>query len=176
MSRAPLVAAALLVALSGCRRGRRAPPPAPTPAAHDLAPAQVVEEERVDPDELLPGSTTAFGLALPVNTAVRFEGGETRMYHVAAQMPRVMRYLQQRLEFPTADIQPLGALIRHAHVRDNDAAVVIDVGVRDEGDRTLVTVWNRTPIPQPQERTMDEALTAAHIDPRTRRTEPRYNR
>jgi hypothetical protein len=135
-----------------------------------------IEEQRLDPDELLPGSARAFGLTLPVNTAVRYESEETRMYHINAQMPRVMRYLQQRLEFATADIQPLGAMIRNAHLREAEGSSVFDVGVRDEGDRTLVTVWNRTPVPQPQQRSLDDALRAAGIDPSTRRTEARYNR
>lgn len=169
--------ALVLGVLSGCRRTRRAPPSATVVAAPRVAPAESpAEESRVDPDELLPGTAQAFGLPLPVNTAVRFEDTETRMYHVNAQMPRVMRYLQQRLEFATADIQPLGAMIRHARLRDNDAPTVVDVGVRDEGDRTLVTVWNRTPIPQAQPRSMEDALRAAGIDPQTHQLEPRYNR
>ncbi len=163
-------------ALVGCRRHRRAPPP-PTVVALQTSVAETpIEEQRVDPDELLPGSARAFGLTLPVNTAVRYESEETRMYHINAQMPRVMRYLQQRLEFATADIQPLGAMIRNAHLREADGSSVFDVGVRDEGDRTLVTVWNRTPVPQPQQRSLDDALRAAGIDPSTRRTEARYNR
>lgn len=160
----------------GCRRHRRPPPTPQAVAPSRPVVAAPVEEERVDPNELLPGTALAFGLALPVNTAVRFEDSETRMYHVNAQMPRVMRYLQQHLEFATADIQPLGAFIRHARLRDADAATVVDVGVRDEGDRTLVTVWNRTPVPQAQARSMEDALRAAGIDPQTHRTNPRYNR
>ncbi len=163
-------------ALGGCRRARQATPPPSIPATAPQVIAPSTQEVRVDPDELLPGTSQAFGLPLPVNTAVRFEDSETRMYHVNAQMPRVMRYLQQRLEFATADIQPLGALIRHARLRDTDAATVVDVGVRDEGDRTLVTVWNRTPIPQAQPRTMEDALRAAGIDPQTHQVDPRYNR
>lgn len=163
-------------ALVGCRRTRRAPQPPTVAVMQSHVDEAPPEEQRVDPDELLPGSARAFGLTLPVNTAVRFESEETRMYHVNAQMPRVMRYLQQRLEFATADIQPLGAMIRNAHLRDTEAPTVFDVGVRDEGDRTLVTVWNRTPVPQPQPRSIEDALRAAGIDPRTRRTEARFNR
>ena len=179
MRRAPLRLAVFVCAggaLVGCRRHRRAPPP-PTIVAlqSSIAEAQP-EEQRIDPDELLPGNARAFGLTLPVNTAVRFESDETRMYHVNAQMPRVMRYLQQRLEFATADIQPLGAMIRNAHLREPEGPTVFDVGVRDEGDRTLVTLWSRTPVPQPQTRSMADALRAAGIDPRTGRTEPRFNR
>lgn len=163
--------------VSGCRRTRRVAPPPRVVVAQRIIPVGAsMEEARIDPDELLPGDAQAFGLPLPVNTAVRFEDTETRMYHVNAQMPRVMRYLQQRLEYATADIQPLGAMIRHARLRDNDASTVVDVGVRDEGDRTLVTVWNRTPIPQTQPRSLDDALRAAGIDPQTHRLDPRYNR
>lgn len=165
-----------LSALVACRRSRRVAVPPPTPVLTRQPVAPVPEEPRTESDELLPGTALAFGLALPVNTAVRFENSETRMYHVYAQMPRVMRYLQQRLEFATADIQPLGAMIRHARLRDNVVAIVVDVGVRDEGDRTLVTVWNRTFIPQAQPRSMEDALRAAGIDPQTHRALPRYNR
>lgn len=176
MRASPFVLVIAFGALGGCRRARRPPPPPAIPTVPHQVAAPPVEEPRVDPEELLPGTSQAFGLALPVNTAVRFEDSETRMYHVNAQMPRVMRYLQQRLEFATADIQPLGALIRHARLRDNDAATVVDVGVRDEGDRTLVTVWNRTPVPQAQPRSMEDALRAAGIDPQTHQMNPRYNR
>jgi hypothetical protein len=98
------------------------------------------------------------------------------MFHVAARMPQVMRYLQRRLEYTQADIQPLGAMIRGARLRDSDTATVLDIGVRDEGDKTLLTLWNRTPLPSAPTRTMEEALQAAGYDPQTRRLQPRYNR
>jgi hypothetical protein len=123
----------------------------------------------------MPGSASAFGLALPSNTDVRFESDTTRMYHVNAQMPRVMRYLQQRIEYTVSDIHPLGAMIRSAHLRDVSDGAIFDVGVRDEGDRTLVTVWNRTPIPSAP-RSMEDGMRAANMDPRTQHVLARYNR
>ncbi len=177
MRRDVLVLCALAATSAACRRRpRRAPPPAvvaPASEAVLAADAGVVEAE---PDELLPGRATAFGLTLPAVASARFEGDETRMYHVSAQMPRVLRYLEQRLEFNAADIQPLGAMIRGARLREGNATSVLDIGIRDEGDRTLVTVWNRTPVAVTRTRTGEESLRAAGYDPQTRRLDPLYNR
>ncbi len=169
------ILALLVVPLGACRKHRRAPPAPPAVVAQVAAAAAPVEET-VDPDELLPGPTAAFGLSLPLSTQVRFESNETRMYYIPAEMPRVMRYLQQHLDYTTADIHPLGAMIRNARLREHDDSKIFDVGVRDEGTRTLVTLWDRTPIPQVAPRSMDDALRAAGIDPTTRQTMPRYNR
>ncbi|MFO0602125.1 MAG: hypothetical protein U0324_03070 [Polyangiales bacterium] len=179
MRAAPLaLALAALAAGAGCRR-RRAPAPPPPPAAPasaEPAPAPPTEPEPVDPDELLPGSAVAYGLTLPASTIDRVSTDEVRMFYVPARMPQVMRYLQRRLEFSNGDIQPLGAMIRGARLRDSDAATVLDVGVRDEGDKTLLTLWNRTPVVGAPSRTMDEALRAAGYDPQTRQLQSRYNR
>jgi len=178
MRPAPLLLALTLLGASACRRKRR---PAPTlqslaavaPVAATAAPEEV---EPVDPDDLLPGSSVAFGLTLPASSINRVSTDETRMYYVPARMPQVMRYLQRRLDFGNADIQPLGAMIRGARLRESDAPTLLDIGVRDEGDKTLLTLWNRTPVVGAPQRSLDDALRAAGYDPQTRRLQNRYNR
>lgn len=175
-------ATALLLALAllgapACRRKRRpAPTPQATTAAPAAAPAAAEEVEPVDPDELLPGSTVAFGLTLPASSISRVSTDETRMYYVPARMPQVMRYLQRRLDFGNADIQPLGAMIRGARLHASDASTVLDIGVRDEGDKTFLTLWNRTPVVGAPQRSVEDGLRAAGYDPQTRRLQDRYNR
>lgn len=172
-----LLVAGLFTTATGCRRRRMAPQPdniiRPTPPP---IPTHTADPTPTDPDELQPGSLIAFGLVLPSFAAARIEGDETHMYHVQAQMPRVLRYLQQRLDYTNADIQSFNAMIRSARLRDGDPGTVLDIGIRDEGNRTLLTIWNRTPAPEAPSRSRDDQLRAAGYDPQTRRLDPRYNR
>ena len=144
MRAAPLLLALTLLSAPACRRKRRPAPAPQTPAAvaPTTAAAAPEELEPVDPDELLPGSSVAFGLTLPASTIQRVSTDEARMYYVPARMPQVMRYLQRRLDFSNANIQPLGAMIRGARLHESDAPTVLDIGVRDEGDKTFLTLWN----------------------------------
>jgi hypothetical protein len=89
-------------------------------------------------------------------------------------MTRVMRYLQTHLSFQNADIHPLGALLRNARPPNSATEFVVDVGVRDEGDRTLVTVWNRTPM-DARPMTLEQGVRAAGLDPHTGRALPQYD-
>ena len=128
-------------------------------------------------DELVPGPLNAFGLPLPSASRERFGNADTKMFTVEAAMPRVMRYLERRLEMRYADIHPLAAVIHGAVVKEARTGLVIDVGVRDEGERTLVTIWNRTPPTQAlgSEVTPEQGLRAAGIDPSTGRPLPSQN-
>lgn len=171
-----LIAILLLLTSAGCRRRHSA---TPTPQVEQSPPPTLsipTSTAAVDTDELQQGSLVAFGLALPALAMTRVEGDETRMYHVQAQMPRVLRYIQQRLDYTSADVQPLNAMIRSARLREGNSSTVLDVGIRDEGDRTLLTVWNRTPAPETLPRSRDDQLRAAGYDPQTQRLDPRYNR
>lgn len=166
------------VAAGGCRRRPRpVVQPAvavPAPVAQAAAPPA---EEPADPNRLLPGNESAFGLRMPVRSAQRMQSPTMKMFMVEAPMHRVMAYLQERLRIQTADIHPLAAMVRNAQVTEADVRLVVDVGVRDEGDRTLVTVWNRSVVAVPggTTRTLDEGLRGAGIDPRTGRALPEYN-
>ena len=115
---------------------------------------------------------------MPTVTQERLGTDDMKMFRVDAPMPRVMRYLEQRLEVHDADIHPLAAVIHRAIVRGVRSNLVVDVGVRDEGDRTLVTVWNRTPPPSATATppTVDEGLRAVGVDPRTGQYAPEFNR
>ncbi len=108
-----------------------------------------------------------FGLLLPIGTQMHLEEVGMKMYYVPAPMNRVMRYLQRRLEVTNGDIHPLGAFIRRARVRFTPAgqALFVDVGLRDEGDRTFVTVWNRPALPIVMPLTSAESLVRAGFDP-----------
>ncbi len=178
MRAAPLLCLLTLLSAPACRRKRRpaAVTPGPASTAPVAATAAPMEVEPVDPDELLPGSLVAFGLTLPAFAINRVSTDETRMYYVPARMPQVMRYLQRRLDFSNANIQPLGAMIRGARLHDSEDPTLLDVGVRDEGDKTLLTLWNRTPIVGAPQRSLDDALRSAGYDPQTRRLQNRYNR
>lgn len=161
----------------GCRRRARpiVQPAARAPVTQQTpAPAPV---EPADPNRLLPGNEDAFGLRMPMRSAKRLENNNMKMFMVEAPMHRVMAYLQERLRIQTADIHPLAAMVRGAQVVEADVRLVVDVGVRDEGDRTVVTVWNRTAAPnlESTQRTLDEGLRNAGIDPRTGRPLPEYN-
>jgi hypothetical protein len=163
-----LVTLATLLAASSCesRRPRAAElplPPAPTPI-------DVVVPENSASTELEPGTLRAYGLLMPVGTVERLVTTNSKIFYVQAPMPRVMRYLQRRLEITTADIHPLGAMVRNARIRTapGSTPLFVDVGVRDEGDRTVVTVWNRTALPAPN-RSMSEGLRNAGFDPQTGR-------
>ena len=167
-----------LLALAACHRRPRTPePPSPT------VPAAVIEVRSVDDapamsDDLLPGALIAFGLPMPTVTQERFNSSDMKMFRVDAPMPRVMRYLEQRLEVHDADIHPLAAVIHRAIVRGVQSNLIVDVGVRDEGDRTMVTVWNRTPPPPSTNapRSVDEGLRAVGFDPSTGQYAPEFNR
>jgi len=166
------------VSAFGCRRRSR-PVAQPAMSAPVIAApaAAVPAEEPVDPQRLLPGSESAFGLRMPMRSAPRMQSGGMKMFLVEAPMHRVMAYLQERLRIQTADIHPLAAMVRGAQVTESDVQLVVDVGVRDEGDRTLVTVWNRSVVQGSavQARTLDEGLRSAGIDPRTGHALPDYN-
>lgn len=175
MRQATTVALVVWAALASCQRREELTPPivAPVIIAADVGPVIEVETSS---DDLLPGDHTAFGLVMPVQTTVRLEGNELKIFRVTAPMSRVMRYLQQRLEMTQADIHPLAAMIRSASVRDAGAALMVDVGVRDEGDSTLVTVWNRAPSTTvPPVNGLEEGLRAVGIDPATGRVRPEFN-
>lgn len=133
--------------------------------------------EEADPYRLLPGPESAFGLRMPMLSSPRLQNPSMKMFMVEAPMPRVMQYLQERLRIQTADIHPLAAMIRGAQVLEADVGLVVDVGVRDEGDRTVVTVWNRTAPPENvgATRTVEDALRGSGIDPRTGRALPEWN-
>lgn len=167
-----------LLALAACHRRQRLPQPpapqAPQPAAIE---AQATADVPAPTDDLLPGSLNAFGLPMPTVARERLSTDDMKMFRVDAPMSRVMRYLEQRLEVHETDIHPLAAVIHRAIVRGVQSNLVIDVGVRDEGDRTLVTVWNRTP-PAPPARppTLDEGLRAVGVDPATGQYAPEFNR
>lgn len=141
-----------------------------------LAPGADASVLRAPGDDLQPGTVRAFGLLMPVGTVERISTSDSRMFYVQAPMSRVMRYLQRRLEFVTAEIHPLGAMVRNARVRAAPAGerFILDVGVRDEGERTMVSIWNRTPVTVPP-RSLDEGFRAAGFDPRTGRPLPENN-
>lgn len=173
MSRTAVVVLAAL-AVVGCRRRNRVPQTSPpSVAAVVAAPAPAPPPApRPDPDELLPGDRTAFGLVMPLGATPLIETSSSRMFTIVAPMNKVMRYLQQRLVFHQGDVHPLGAMIRGARVSGAGVAFVVDVGVRDEGNTTLVTVWNRTPA-APVPGSNADAYRAAGVDPRTGRQDPR---
>ena len=120
--------------------------------------------------ELLPGTLRAFGVLMPVGTTEVLNTDNERMFYVQAPMAAVMRYLQARVEIVNGEIHPLGAFVRNAHVQQTNATenFTVDLGVRDEGDRTLVTLWNRSQAALPP-RSTDEGFRAAGFDPATRR-------
>jgi hypothetical protein len=120
-------------------------------------------------DDLEPGNLRAFGLLMPVGTNEQFANDSTKIFYVQGSLTRVMRYLERRLDIPNAEIHPLGAMIRNAHVRTTPDGEnrFVDVGLRDENDRTMVTVWNRSSLPVAP-RTTAEGLRAAGFDPHGR--------
>lgn len=126
--------------------------------------------------DLEPGTLRAFGLLMPVGSTEQFHTEQQRIFFVVAPFPRVMRYLQRRLEITTGDIHPLGALVRNARLRTAPEGQILrlDVGVRDEGERTVVTLWNRTAVAVPP-RSMNDGLRAAGFDPATGRPLPENN-
>ncbi|MDB4928065.1 MAG: hypothetical protein JWM10_549 [Myxococcaceae bacterium] len=166
-----------LVALAACHRRPRAPePPAAVPAA--VVEVRTVDDAPAANDDLLPGNLNAFGLPMPTVTQERLAVDDMKVFRVDAPMPRVMRYLEQRLEVHDADIHPLAALIHRAIVRGVRSNLIVDVGVRDEGDRTMVTVWNRTPPPAAIAApiTPEQGLRAVGVDPATGQYAPELNR
>ncbi len=150
--------------------------PAAVPAA--LLEVRSVEEAPTTSDDLLPGALSAFGLPMPTVTQERLNSSDMKMFRVNAPMPLVMRYLEQRLEVHDADIHPLAAVIHRAIVRGVQSNLIVDVGVRDEGDRTMVTVWNRAPPPPSTSAppTLDDGLRAVGFDPSTGQYAPEFNR
>ncbi len=173
-----LPSAVALLTLAACHRRSRepAPPPPAVPAA--TLEGRVVDDAPPPGDDLLPGALVAFGLPMPTVTQERLGTDDMKIFRVDAPMPRVMRYLEQRLEVHEADIHPLAAVIHRAIVRGVQSNLIVDVGVRDEGDRTMVTVWNRTPPPPSANapRTLDEGLRAVGFDPATGQYAPAFNR
>lgn len=169
----------LVAGAMGCRRRARAivQPAMSAPVAAAVSAPPAVPVDDADPQRLLPGTESAFGLRLPLRTSPRLQNTSMKMFLVEAPMPRVMQYLQERLRIQTANIHPLAAMIRNAQVLEAGVGIVVDVGVRDEGDRTLVTVWNRSTPPETAvgTRSLDEGLRGAGIDPRTGRPLPEYN-
>ncbi len=175
-------AIALFVVLAAACTSRRPPREEPWPARNNRSGIGDAGSGSVPTNlagtDLEPGTIRAYGLLMPVGTVERLVTDATKIYYVQAPMPRVMRYLQRRLEITTGDIHPLGAMIRNARVRTtpDGQSIFLDVGVRDEGDRTLVTLWDRTPVPAAQGRSLDDSLRAAGIDPQTRRPAGTNNR
>ena len=109
---------------------------------------------------------------------MRSETDDMKIFRVDAAMPLVMRYLEQRLEVHEADIHPLAAVIHRAIVRGVHSNLIVDVGVRDEGDRTMVTVWNRTPSPVVTNvpRSLEDGLREVGFNPATGQYAPEFNR
>ena len=173
-----LLSAVALLALAACHRRPRDPAPTPPAAPAPTLTERVVDDAPATSDDLLPGALVAFGLPMPTVTQERLGTDDMKIFRVDAPMPRVMRYLEQRLEVHEADIHPLAAVIHRAIVRGVQSNLIVDVGVRDEGDRTMVTVWNRTPPPPSANapRTLDEGLRAVGFDPATGRYSPEFNR
>lgn len=121
----------------------------------------------LDPMDLVPGSIRAFGLVMPIGTSEHLADPSMKMFYVSAPMSRVMRYLQRRLTITDGDIRPLGALIRRARVKFTPPgqSLFVDVGLRDEGDRTFVTIWNRPALPPGPPVSTGESLRMAGFDP-----------
>ncbi|MBL8601860.1 MAG: hypothetical protein JNK72_08050 [Myxococcales bacterium] len=138
---------------AACRRPRR-PRPAPAPVAAPAAPvaeAEPVEDEAPrDPDELMVGPDQAFGLPVPLGASLRHESPAMKLYDVPASAPRVLRFLERRLTVRSAEVGALGSFLRGARLREGEGRGVFDVGVRDEGGHTQLSVWDRTaPLPAP---------------------------
>ncbi|MDP3278298.1 MAG: hypothetical protein Q8Q09_24130 [Deltaproteobacteria bacterium] len=134
------------------------------------------EVEARDPSDLAPGSLRVYGLLLPVGTSEHLVGEGFKMFYISASMSRVMRYMQRNLVITTGDIRPLGAMIRQARVRFSDGPQVrlVDVGLRDEGDKTFVTIWERRARPEGPPVTTAESLRRVGIDPDSGRALPAY--
>jgi hypothetical protein len=166
-------AVALLVAACGARH--RGPDASPTAPAVETPPDASVVAQPTGLD-LEPGTLRTFGVVLPVGAVERLSTDASRVYEVEASVPRVMRYLERRIEVVQAEVHPLGAMVRGARVRApaNGQGFVVDVGVRADGDRTTITLWNRTPVPIPP-RSIEDGLRAAGLDPRTGRPLPQNN-
>jgi hypothetical protein len=170
-----VVLTALVVCASSCRShpvetSNEDPWEQPRRPAHASVDASVNEPATAAPGELVPGTIRAFGVLMPVGTTEALATETERMFYVQAPMSAVMRYLQARIDIVNGEIHPLGAMIRNAHVRTNgpDENYVVDLGVRDENGRTLVTLWNRSQQALPP-RSTDEGFRAAGFDPATRR-------
>ncbi len=160
--------AVLLFVAAGCDRRPVAPADAgvaPVEVTEDAA--AVADVEYVDPSDLTPSSIRAFGVTMPVGTSEHLSEPGMKMFYVSAPMNRVMRYLQRRLTITDGDIRPLGAMIRRARVKFTPPgqALFVDVGVRDEGDRTFVTIWNRPALPIGGSISTAESLRLAGFDP-----------
>ena len=127
---------------------------------------------RVRSDELEPGTEQAFHVTMPVLTDRVNVHDNTASYFVHHPMPRVMRYLQRRLEIVNGDIHPLGAMIRRARVLTTPPGSppeFVDLSVRDEsGEGTRVTLWRRIENQQ-RFNSAGDALRAAGFDPATGR-------
>jgi hypothetical protein len=163
--------AAVTVAIAscaGCSRRPPAPSDAGVSSVEPTSDAGVVDDVvALDPMDLVPGSIRAFGLVMPIGTSEHLSDPSMKMFYVSAPMSRVMRYLQRRLTITDGDIRPLGALIRRARVKFTPPgqALFVDVGLRDEGDRTFVTLWNRPALPPGPPVGTGESLRMAGFDP-----------
>lgn len=156
----------LMGATVGCDRR----PPTRVDVAVAVEPtvdASVADVESIDPNDLAPGSIRSFGVVMPMGTSEHLSEPAMQMFYVSAPMNRVMRYLQRRLIITDGDIRPLGAMIRRARVKFTPPgqALFVDVGVRDEGDRTFVTMWNRPALPPGPAISTGESLRIAGFDP-----------
>jgi hypothetical protein len=155
------------LALVGCSRRGPATTDAGVSSNEPASDAEFVDVEAIDPSELVAGSLRAFGLLLPVGTTEHLSDGNMKMFYISAPMSRVMRYMQRRLVITDGDIRPLGALIRRARVKNTPPGqtLFVDVGLRDEGDRTFVTVWSRPALPPGPPVSTGESLRMAGFDP-----------
>ncbi len=126
-----------------------------------------VDVENIDPSDLVPGSIRSYGVLMPLGTQLHHEEPGMQMFYVSAPMNRVMRYMQRRLIITNGDIRPLGAFVRRARVRYSQPgqALFVDMGLRDEGDRTFVTVWNRPALAPPLPMSTADSLRRAGFDP-----------
>lgn len=167
-----------LLALAACHRRPRAPDVPSVPVPAEVVEVPTVEEAQPVNSDLLPGTLSAFGLPMPTVTQQRLATDDMKIFRVDAAMPLVMRYLEQRLEVHEADIHPLAAVIHRGVVRGVHSNLIVDVGVRDEGDRTMVTVWNRTPPPAmtTAPRSLEDGLREVGFNPATGQYAPEFNR
>lgn len=167
---ARVVSAVAMVACSssvGCSRRPPAAQDAGVVAIESSEDAAVADVAALDPMDLVPGSIRAFGIVMPIGTSEHLSEPAMKMFYVSAPMSRVMRYLQRRLTITDGDIRPLGALIRRARVKftPQGQTLFVDVGLRDEGDRTFVTIWNRPALPPGPPVSTGESLRMAGFDP-----------
>jgi len=159
--------ALVAVVIAGCERPAQRAARDAAVVTESAADASVSDAETVDPFDLAPGSIRAFGVVMPIGTSEHLSEPTMKMFYIGAPMNRVMRYLQRRLVITDGDIRPLGAMIRRARVKFTPPGqtLFVDVGLRDEGDRTFVTMWNRPALPPAPPIGTAESLRMAGFDP-----------